>query len=183
MEETDNAWAEGEPEQLVTLEVDRPHAARVYDCLLGGKTHYEADREQAEKVLATVPSAEASARENRAFIHRAARALVTEHGITQFLDVGTGIPTSPNLHEVAQAADPAARIVYAGNDPIVLAHSRALHTSTPEGRTAYIQADATDPRSILRAPAPAARSTRSAPSPSPSASSCTGCRRATTATP
>ncbi|MFC4496495.1 SAM-dependent methyltransferase [Streptomyces ovatisporus] len=153
MDETSAAWTDAGPQPLVDLQVDRPHGARVYDCLLGGKTHYAADREQAEKVLATIPTAEASARENRAFIHRAARHLVAERGIGQFLDIGTGIPTSPNLHEVVQAVDPAARVVYADNDPIVLTHSRALHISTPEGATAYIQADATEPQSVLRAPA------------------------------
>ncbi|RAJ68875.1 S-adenosyl methyltransferase [Streptomyces sp. Amel2xB2] len=152
MDETP-AWMQAEARTPVDLQVDRPHGARVYDFLLGGKTNYAADREQAEKVLASVPAAAASARENRAFIHRAARHLVAEAGIRQFLDIGTGIPTSPNLHEVAQDVDPSARVVYADNDPIVLTHSRALHTTTPEGVTAYIEADATDPVSILESPA------------------------------
>jgi hypothetical protein len=152
MDETP-AWMQAEAQTPVDLEVDRPHGARVYDFLLGGKTNYAADREQAERVLAAIPSAVASARENRSFIHRAARHLVAEAGIRQFLDIGTGIPTPPNLHEVAQSVDPSARVVYADNDPIVLTHSRALHTSTPEGATAYIEADATDPAGILESPA------------------------------
>lgn len=142
-------WMTREQRPPVDLHIDRPHGARVYDFLLGGKTNYAADREQAQKVLATIPAASASARANRAFIHRAARVLVSEFGIRQFLDVGTGIPTPPNLHEVVQQLDPTARIVYADNDPIVLCHSRALHTSTPEGATSYIEADATEPESIL----------------------------------
>ncbi len=138
-----------EPQPPVDLQTDRPHGARVYDVLLGGTTNYPADREQAEKVLESIPAATQAAKANRGFIHRAARHLVSEAGIRQFLDIGSGIPTSPNLHEVAQSIDPRARIVYADKDPIVLAHSHALHVGTPEGRTAYIQADATDPRSIL----------------------------------
>lgn len=148
MDETP-AWMQAEAKAPVDLQVDRPHGARVYDFLLGGKTNYAADREQAQKVLAAIPSAAASARENRAFLNRAARYLVGEVGIRQFLDIGTGIPTSPNLHEVVQAVDPSARVVYADNDPIVLTHSRALHTSTREGATAYIEAEATDPAGIL----------------------------------
>ena len=148
MDETP-AWMRTEAQNPVDLQVDRPHGARVYDYLLGGKTNYAADREQAAKILESIPSAVASAKVNRAFIHRAARHLVREHGIRQFLDIGTGIPTSPNLHEIAQSIDPTARVVYADNDPIVLTHSRALHTSSPEGATAYIQADATEPERIL----------------------------------
>jgi hypothetical protein len=143
------AWMRTAPQAPVDLHVERPHGARVYDFLLGGKTNYAADREQAEKVLASIPTAAASARVNRAFIHRAARHLVGEMGIRQFLDIGTGIPTPPNLHEVGQSIDPAVRVVYADNDPIVLTHSRALHTCSAEGDTAYIQADATDPQRIL----------------------------------
>ncbi|SCK45770.1 SAM-dependent methyltransferase [Streptomyces sp. WMMB 322] len=151
MEETP-PWMHTEPQPPVDLQVDRPHGARVYDYLLGGKTNYAADREQAEKILESIPSAVASAKENRAFIHRAARHLVREEGIRQFLDIGTGIPTSPNLHEVAQSLDPSARVVYADNDPIVLTHCRALHSSSPEGATACLQADATEPERILASP-------------------------------
>ncbi|PNE40327.1 MULTISPECIES: SAM-dependent methyltransferase [Streptomyces] len=142
-------WMGAPPQQPIDLHTDRPHAARVYDVLLGGKTNYPADREAAEKTLAALPNAGTIARQNRAFMHRAARYLAVEAGIGQFLDIGTGIPTSPNLHEIVQATVPQARVVYADNDPIVLAHSRALHTSHPQGRTAYIQADLGRPQEIL----------------------------------
>ncbi|MFG3258369.1 SAM-dependent methyltransferase [Streptomyces sp. NPDC048172] len=130
------------------LGLDRHHSARIYDYFLGGKTNFPPDREVAEKLLAAFPGFRNAARANRAFMHRAARFLV-ERGIRQFLDIGTGIPTSPNLHEVAQSIAPETRIVYADNDPIVLAHARALLTGSPEGRTAYVEADITDPESIL----------------------------------
>ncbi|WP_275466970.1 SAM-dependent methyltransferase [Streptomyces noursei] len=143
-------WMGAPPQEPVELHTDRPHAARVYDVLLGGKTNYPADREAAEQTLAALPNAGAIARQNRAFMQRAARYLATEAGIRQFLDIGTGIPTSPNLHEVVQATAPQAHVVYADNDPIVLAHSRALHTSRPEGRTAYIPADLCQPHAILQ---------------------------------
>ncbi|MCK7626594.1 SAM-dependent methyltransferase [Streptomyces sp. RS10V-4] len=143
-------WMGARPQQPVELHTDRPHAARVYDVLLGGKTNYPADREAAEQTLVALPNAAMIARQNRAFMQRAARHLAAEKGIRQFLDIGTGIPTSPNLHEIVQAIAPDSRIVYADNDPIVLAHSRALHTSHPAGRTAYIQADLCHPQEILR---------------------------------
>lgn len=133
----------------IDLRTDRAHPARVYDYLLGGKTNYAPDREMGQRVLENVPTAEVTAREGRNFMHRVVRYLTEEVGIRQFLDVGTGIPTSPNLHELAQNVAPETRVVYADNDPIVLAHSRALHQSKSEGRTAYIQADASDPDSIL----------------------------------
>jgi len=126
------------------------HPARVYDYWLGGKDNFPADREAAERVIEVLPSVEASARANRAFMVRAARFLAAEAGITQFLDVGTGIPTSPNLHEVVQAITPEARVVYTDNDPIVLVHARALLTSRPGGQTGYVDADVRDPAKILR---------------------------------
>ncbi|MEW2549479.1 SAM-dependent methyltransferase [Streptomyces sp. NPDC047002] len=138
--------------ERVDLKAHQPHPARVYDFLLGGKTHYPADREAGERTLANVPTAAVTAREGRAFMHRSVRHLAAEAGVRQFLDIGTGIPTSPNLHEIAQGIAPESRVVYTDNDAIVLAHSRALHTGTPEGRTAYIQADATDPEGILGDP-------------------------------
>ena len=134
------------------VDTSRPHPARMYDYFLGGKNHFAADRETAEKVLATAPTTRISARENRAFLGRAVRYLVAEAGIRQFLDIGTGLPTANNVHEVAQAVEPSARVVYADNDPLVLAHARALLTSSPEGRTAYIQADLRDPAAILSSP-------------------------------
>ena len=99
--------------------------------------------------LAAVPSGPTGPRENRAFLGRAVRFLAAEAGITQFLDIGTGLPTTGNVHDVAQAVNPACRVVYADNDPLVLAHARALLTSTPEGRTAYIHADLREPHALL----------------------------------
>ncbi|MDH6140231.1 hypothetical protein P3T35_002239 [Kitasatospora sp. GP30] len=130
---------------------DIPHSARMYDYFLGGKDHFAVDREAAERVLTVFPTMKTAVWANRGFMQRATRALA-ERGLSQWLDVGTGIPTSPNLHEVAQSVVPRARVVYADNDPIVLAHSRALMTSTPQGRTAYIHGDVRDPDTILHAP-------------------------------
>ncbi|MEU8348023.1 MULTISPECIES: SAM-dependent methyltransferase [Streptomyces] len=127
---------------------NRPHSARVYDYFLNGKTHYAVDREVAERLLEAFPGFRTAARANRAWMHRAARFL-TDRGIRQFLDIGTGIPTRPNLHEVVQEVAPDSRVVYVDNDPIVLAHARALLDSTPEGRTAYLEADITGPAAIL----------------------------------
>jgi hypothetical protein len=134
------------------IDVSRPHAARIYDYHLGGKDNFAADREMGDKVLASVPSARTAARENRAFMGRAVRFLAQEAGVRQFLDIGTGLPTANNVHQVAQAVAPSARVVYTDNDPLVLVHARALLTSSPEGRTAYIQADLRDPESILDSP-------------------------------
>lgn len=146
------AWMNRPWQDPVDLQLDRPHAARMYDFLLGGKTNYLADRKAATQLSEELPTLALTARVNRAFMHRLVRWLV-EAGIRQFMDIGTGIPTSPNLHEVAQGIAPEARVVYADNDPIVLVHSRALHTSDPAGRTAYVQADAADPAAILSDPA------------------------------
>ena len=134
------------------IDTSKPHPARMYDYYLGGKNHFAADRETAEKGLAGWKAGRLAARENRAFLGRAVRFLATEAGIRQFLDIGTGLPTTNNVHEVAQAVVPSARVVYADNDPLVLAHARALLTSSPEGRTAYIHADLRDPQSILSNP-------------------------------
>ncbi|MBD0691437.1 methyltransferase [Streptomyces sp. CBMA123] len=140
----------------VDLRTDRAHSARVYDYLLGGKTNFPADREVGDRVLADLPAARAGATAARAVMHRMVRRLAEQHGIRQFLDVGTGIPTAPNLHEIAQSVDPACRVVYVDNDPIVLAHSRALLSSTPQGRTAYVEGDLRDPERFLADPAVAA---------------------------
>ncbi|GAA2507464.1 SAM-dependent methyltransferase [Streptomyces thermolineatus] len=143
----------GAPERApVELNTDRPHSARIYDYHLGGKTNYPADRESARAAEAAFPLLPLTARINRAFMHRAVARLAREEGIRQFLDVGTGIPTAPNLHETVQAIAPDARVVYADNDPIVLAHAQALLTGTPEGRTAYVDGDARDPKGILGSP-------------------------------
>ena len=124
----------------------------MYDYFIGGKNHFAADRETALKVLRHSPSIRVAARENRAFLGRAVRYLAAEAGIRQFLDIGTGLPTTNNVHEVAQESAPSARVVYVDNDPLVLAHARALLTSSPEGRTAYIHADLRDPEAILSSP-------------------------------
>jgi hypothetical protein len=134
------------------IDTSRPHPARVYDYFLGGKDNFAADREVAKQALAVAPSFRTAVRENRAFLGRAVRYLVEEAGITQFLDLGSGLPGVGNVHEVAQAVQPGARVVYVDNDPIVLAHGRALLTSSPEGRCAYLQADIRDPEYILRHP-------------------------------
>lgn len=131
------------------VDTSRPHSARVYDYMIGGKNNFAADRALAEQVLKHSPNAHTAARENRAFLGRAVRYLAAEAGIRQFLDIGTGLPTTNSVHEVAQAVDPACRVVYCDNDPLVLAHARALLTSSPEGRTAYIHADAREPETIL----------------------------------
>ncbi|WP_030798597.1 SAM-dependent methyltransferase [Streptomyces sp. NRRL S-337] len=140
-----------EHEPVVDLQLDRAHSSRIYDYFLGGKTNFLADRMAAGSVLGVFPAALVAARINREFMHRATRFLA-ESGLRQFLDIGTGIPTPPNLHDIAQGSAPDARVVYTDNDPIVLAHAAALLLSTPEGRTAYVQADVTDPGGILGAP-------------------------------
>ncbi|MEU8819246.1 SAM-dependent methyltransferase [Actinoplanes sp. NPDC048796] len=132
------------------LHTDRPHPARVYDYLLGGKDNFAADREAAHRGLKANPDSRIPPRENRLFLRRAVRFLA-ERGIDQFLDIGTGIPSAPNVHHVAQAVEPRSRIVYVDNDPIVLAHARALLTGDPRGRTEYVDADLRDVDAILRA--------------------------------
>jgi hypothetical protein len=125
------------------------HPARVYDYWLGGKDNFAADREVGEQTLQAYPALALAVRGNRAFLGRAVRYLVGEAGVRQFLDIGTGLPTANNTHEVAQAVAPEARIVYVDNDPIVLAHAHALLTSTPEGTTRYLDADLEDTGAIL----------------------------------
>jgi hypothetical protein len=134
------------------IDVTRPHAARMYDYGLGGKNHFAADRAVADQVLAAMPTARTVARENRKFLGRAVRFLAGEAGIRQFLDIGSGLPATGNVHEVAQSVAPQARIVYVDNDPLVLAHARALLASAPLGRAGYIEDDLRDPASILSNP-------------------------------
>jgi hypothetical protein len=130
---------------------DVPHTARIWNYWLGGKDNYAADRAVGDQVQQFLPDIVASARADRAFLKRAVRHLVAEAGIRQFLDVGTGLPTAANTHEVAQSIAPESRIVYTDNDPLVLVHAHALLTSTPEGVTDYIDADARDTDKILQA--------------------------------
>lgn len=128
-----------------------PHSARIYDYWLGGKDNFAADRAMGELFLQQIPSMREMALENRNFVTRSAR-LLAGRGVGQFLDIGTGIPTSPNLHETAQDVCPDARVVYADNDPVVLAHARALMVSAPTGRVAYVDADLRCPPDLLAVP-------------------------------
>jgi O-methyltransferase involved in polyketide biosynthesis len=126
-----------------------PHSARIWNYWLGGKDNYPVDREAGDQWLATAPEIRDIARASREFLARAVRHLVEQEGVRQFLDVGTGLPTADNTHEVAQRHAPDARIVYVDHDPLVLAHARALLTSTPEGVTRYVDADMRDTGTIL----------------------------------
>ena len=119
----------------------KPHSARVYDYYLGGKDHFAADRDTGQRAMQSWPAVRTAVRENRAFLGRAVRYLAAEAGIRQFLDIGAGLPSADNVHEVAQAAAPESRVVYVDNDPIVLAHAQVLLASAPGGRTAYIEAE------------------------------------------
>ncbi|GAB3705546.1 SAM-dependent methyltransferase [Nocardiopsis oceani] len=132
------------------LNTEEPHSARIYNYWLGGKDHYPADRAMGDQILSVLPMIGDMAVQNRAFLRRTVRYLAADRGIRQFLDIGTGLPTANNTHEVAQAVAPDSRIVYVDHDPLVLAHARALLTSSPEGHTAYVDADLRDPAAILR---------------------------------
>ena len=134
---------------MPSFDTSVPHIARVYDYWLGGKDNFADDRELGERTLQAYPNLVFSVRANRAFLARTVRFLAAEAGIRQFLDIGTGIPTASNTHEVAQRVVPECRIVYVDNDPIVLSHARALLTSKPEGACAYLDADLRDPDKIL----------------------------------
>lgn len=135
----------------MALDPTRPHPARMYDAYLGGKDNYQADRDAVDRVLEVFPHVREMARTNREFMQRVTRYLA-ESGIRQFLDIGTGIPTEPNLHQIAQTVAPDTRVVYCDNDPLVLTHARALMTGTPEGAVAYLDADFNNPTAILAAP-------------------------------
>jgi len=149
-----DSWITPSRETPADLDTGVANPARIYDYWLGGKDNFAADREAAEQVIAVFPAIIPGVHANRAFLGRAVRSLAGEAGIRQFLDIGTGIPTKDNVHEVAQAVVPQSRIAYVDNDPIVLAHARALLTSTPEGVTSYIEADLRDVDKILRDAAP-----------------------------
>jgi hypothetical protein len=133
------------------LDTGAAHIARVYDYWLGGKDNFTADRVAGDEALEAFPGLISSVRANRAFLARVVRYLATQHGIRQFLDIGTGIPASSNTHEVAQTVVPEARVVYVDNDPMVLAHARALLSSSEQGATAYLDADLRDTGKILEA--------------------------------
>jgi hypothetical protein len=136
--------------QLPAIDTTVPHSARFWDYLLGGKDNYPVDRKVGDRVLLLDPDLPAAARADRGFLVRAVRYLAGEVGIRQFLDIGTGLPTANNTHQVAQVTVPECRIVYVDNDPLVLAHARALLTSTPQGATAYLHADVREPERILQ---------------------------------
>jgi S-adenosyl methyltransferase len=140
--------SENEP-WVTKLNTSIAHPARRYDYWLGGKDNFAADRESGDAVAAAFPTVRTAAIENRRFLRRAVHYLATEAGLRQFLDIGTGIPTAGNTHEVAQAIAPESRVVYVDNDPIVLVHARALLTSSSEGATAYLDADLREPDKIL----------------------------------
>ncbi len=135
------------------INTDVPHPARVYDYFLGGKDNYEADRVAAEAGIKAFPKTAESARAARAFLRRVVRFLAAEAGIRQFLDIGTGIPSGENVHQVAQSVAQDARIVYADNDPIVLVHAQALLKGSPKGVIDYLDADLREPEAILSAAA------------------------------
>jgi hypothetical protein len=133
---------------LARVNTEAPHSARIWNYWLGGKDNFAADRRIGDQVLEVFPQIADVARASRAFLARAVGFLVDE-GVDQFLDIGTGLPTHNNTHEVAQSWLPHARVVYVDNDPMVLVHARALLTSTPQGRTAYVESDVRDPEKIL----------------------------------
>ncbi|MQA87396.1 MAG: SAM-dependent methyltransferase [Streptosporangiales bacterium] len=145
----DSSWGSPSPE----IDASVPHTARVWNYWLGGKDNFPVDRELGDQIRELLPQVVELARADRAFLARAVTYLVGEVGIRQFLDIGTGLPTANNTHEVAQGIAPESRIVYVDNDPLVLVHARALLTSTPEGVTDYIHADLRDPDAILEAAA------------------------------
>jgi S-adenosyl methyltransferase len=138
-----------DPADDLRLNTGVPHVARVYDYWLSGKDNFTADRVAGEETIAAFPGIRLSAQANRAFLGRTVRYLAASEGIRQFLDIGTGLPAASNTHEVSQAVAPESRVVYVDNDPLVLAHARALLTSSPEGGTAYLDADLRDPELIL----------------------------------
>jgi hypothetical protein len=144
--------AENAPDRPARIDTSVAHPARRYDYWLGGKDNFAADRESGDALVAVSPTVRIAAIENRRFLRRAVDYLAREAGIRQFLDIGTGIPTANNTHQVAQGIAPEARIVYVDNDPIVLTHARALLTSTPQGATAYLDADLREPERILQSP-------------------------------
>jgi hypothetical protein len=137
-------------EQAPEFDASVPQTARIWNYWLGGKDYFPVDRAVGDQILEAFPAIVENARASRAFLARAVRYLAGEAGIRQFLDIGTGLPTANNTHQVAQAVAPECRIVYVDNDPVVLAHARALLTGTPEGATDYIDADLRDPDRILQ---------------------------------
>jgi len=147
--ETDQEAAGADGTTTGKFDPGAAHPARVYNYWLGGKDHYLADRNAARQVMNSRPEVVAGARANRAFLARAVRYLAADCGIRQFLDIGTGLPAPGATHQIAQDVDPASVVAYADNDPLVLAHARALLTCAPPGRCGYIEADLRDTRTLL----------------------------------
>ncbi|MBZ3901311.1 MULTISPECIES: SAM-dependent methyltransferase [Streptomyces] len=147
--------AEGHPtpdqEALSKIDTTVPHSARIWNYWMGGKDNYEVDREAGDAYREIAPNIETMARASRVYLIRTVTFVARERGIRQFLDIGTGLPTYDNTHQVAQKVAPESRIVYVDNDPLVLRHAQALLTSTPEGVTDYVDADLHDPEAILEA--------------------------------
>ncbi|MEV6925566.1 SAM-dependent methyltransferase [Dactylosporangium sp. NPDC051485] len=146
------AAADADGTANLRIDTSVPHPARRYDFLLGGKDNFAPDRESARQLIAAFPAVRTAALENRRFLGRVVEYLTAEAGVRQFLDIGTGIPTSPNVHEIAQAIAPDARVVYVDNDPMVMVHARALLTGNTPDSTAYIEADIRNPDTILDSP-------------------------------
>src|ERR1700691_4670511 len=148
----------GDVDEVPRIDASVAHIARVYDYWLGGKDNFAVDREVGDKVLQIHPETVLSVQANRKFLARSVRHLAANERVRQFLDVGTGLPSGNNTHDVAQAVRRDARVVYVDNDPIVLTHARALLTSSPEGATAYLDADIKNTDEVLAGAAPALRS-------------------------
>jgi SAM-dependent methyltransferase len=153
MPETGGGDATAAPRIPPEINTNVPQSARVYDYWLGGKDHFPADRALGDAIAAALPTIRTQVRAQRAFLGRAVRYLTRDAGVRQFLDIGTGIPSAGNVHDVAQEIAPESRVLYVDNDPIVLAHARALMSGTPQGSVAFIQADLREPEAILGDPA------------------------------
>ena len=147
---TESSATTDDQQETLKLDTAVPQTARIWNYLLGGKDNFASDRAVGDQIIQALPQLAENARLSRAYLTRAARYLAGEAGVRQFLDIGTGLPTADNTHQVAQSMAPDARIVYVDNDPLVLAHARALLTSSPEGATDYIDADMRDTETILR---------------------------------
>ena len=152
MPTSDLSHQQDQPQQDPRLDISIVSPARRWNYWLGGKDHFQVDRDSGDRIAGAYPAIRTAAQEGRAFHNRTIRYLAGEAGIRQFLDIGTGLPAPGNTHEVAQAITPQARVVYVDNDPMVLAHARALMIGSPEGATNYIDADLNDPAAILGAP-------------------------------
>ena len=146
---SDTSPVDGRGQPTAEIDASHPQSARIYNYWLGGKDNYPVDREMGEQIRQLLPGIPEMARHQRAFLIRVVTYLTREAGIRQFLDIGTGLPTANNTHEVAQRIAPESRIVYVDNDPVVLVHARALLTSSPQGVTQYVDADLRNPDKIL----------------------------------